>query len=42
MGRKSFDVQRDHAELLLAASRLLTPAGVRASPCTLRSLTTTH
>ena len=39
MGRKSFDVQRDHAELLIAVSRLLTRDGVCVFSCNLRSFT---
>ena len=37
MGRKSFDVQRDHVELLIAVSRLLTRNGVCVFSCNLRS-----
>ena len=37
MGRKSFDVQRDHAELLIDVSRLLTRSGVCVFSCNLRS-----
>lgn len=37
MGRGSFDVQRDHAELLIGISRLLTRDGVCVFSCNLRS-----
>lgn len=37
MGRKSFDVQRDHVELLIDVSRLLTRNGVCVFSCNLRS-----
>ena len=37
MGRKSFDVQRDHVELLITVSRLLTRNGVCVFSCNLRS-----
>ena len=37
MGRRSFDVQRDHVELLIAVSRLLTRNGVCVFSCNLRS-----
>ena len=36
MGRDSFDVQRDHAELLIGVSRLLTADGVCLFSCNLR------
>ena len=36
MGRDSFDVQRDHAELLIGISRLLTADGVCLFSCNLR------
>ncbi len=36
MGRDSFDVQRDHAELLIGISRLLTQDGVCLFSCNLR------
>lgn len=36
MGRDSFDVQRDHAELLIGISRLLTKNGVCLFSCNLR------
>jgi 23S rRNA (guanine2445-N2)-methyltransferase / 23S rRNA (guanine2069-N7)-methyltransferase len=37
MGRRSFDVQRDHVELLIDVSRLLAPGGVAVFSCNLRS-----
>jgi 23S rRNA (guanine2445-N2)-methyltransferase / 23S rRNA (guanine2069-N7)-methyltransferase len=37
MGKTSFDVQRDHAELLIGISRLLTRDGVCVFSCNLRS-----
>ena len=37
MGRRSFDVQRDHAELLIGVSRLLTKSGSCIFSCNLRS-----
>lgn len=37
MGRRSFDVQRDHAELLIGVSRLLVRGGVCVFSCNLRS-----
>ncbi len=37
MGRRSFDVQRDHAELLIGVSRLLTKDGICVFSCNLRS-----
>lgn len=37
MGRRSFDVQRDHAELLIGVSRLLTHNGVCVFSCNLRT-----
>lgn len=37
MGRHSFDVQRDHAELLINVSRLLTRNGTCVFSCNLRS-----
>ena len=39
MGRDSFDVQRDHAELLIGVSRLLTADGVCLFSCNLRGFT---
>jgi 23S rRNA (guanine2445-N2)-methyltransferase / 23S rRNA (guanine2069-N7)-methyltransferase len=36
MGRRTWDVQRDHAELLIALSRMLTPGGVVVFSCNLR------
>lgn len=36
MRGRSFDVQRDHAELLISVSRLLTPGGVCLFSCNLR------
>jgi 23S rRNA (guanine2445-N2)-methyltransferase / 23S rRNA (guanine2069-N7)-methyltransferase len=39
MGRDSFDVQRDHAELLIGISRLLTKDGVCLFSCNLRGFT---
>jgi 23S rRNA (guanine2445-N2)-methyltransferase / 23S rRNA (guanine2069-N7)-methyltransferase len=37
MGKRSFDVQRDHAELLIGVSRLLIREGVCVFSCNLRS-----
>ena len=37
MGRRSFDVQRDHAELLIGISRLLTRNGTCVFSCNLRT-----
>ena len=37
MGKASFDVQRDHAELLIGVSRLLTREGVCVFSCNLRT-----
>ncbi|MDO4538377.1 MAG: bifunctional 23S rRNA (guanine(2069)-N(7))-methyltransferase RlmK/23S rRNA (guanine(2445)-N(2))-methyltransferase RlmL [Coriobacteriales bacterium] len=37
MGNRSFDVQRDHAELLIGVSRLLTANGTCVFSCNLRS-----
>ncbi|MBR3225011.1 MAG: class I SAM-dependent methyltransferase [Atopobiaceae bacterium] len=37
MGRRSFDVQRDHAELLISVSRLLTQNGICVFSCNLKS-----
>ena len=37
MGRRSFDVQRDHVELLIGVSRLLIRGGVCLFSCNLRS-----
>jgi len=37
MGKRSFDVQRDHAELLIGVSRLLVRGGVCVFSCNLRS-----
>ncbi len=37
MGRRTFDVQRDHAELLIGVSRLLTRNGMCVFSCNLRS-----
>ena len=39
MSRDSFDVQRDHAELLIGVSRLLTADGVCLFSCNLRGFT---
>ena len=36
MGKRAFDVQRDHAELLIGISRLLTRDGVCLFSCNLR------
>lgn len=36
MGRRSFDVQRDHAELVIGVSRLLTRGGTGIFSCNLR------
>ena len=37
MGRRSFDVQRDHVELLISVSRLLTRNGICVFSCNLRT-----
>lgn len=37
MGKRTWDVQRDHAELLIGVSRLLTEGGVAVFSCNLRS-----
>lgn len=37
MGRRTWDVQRDHVELLIGVSRLLTESGVAVFSCNLRS-----
>ena len=37
MGKRTWDVQRDHAELLIGASRLLTRGGAIVFSCNLRS-----
>ncbi|WP_302964090.1 bifunctional 23S rRNA (guanine(2069)-N(7))-methyltransferase RlmK/23S rRNA (guanine(2445)-N(2))-methyltransferase RlmL [uncultured Adlercreutzia sp.] len=37
MGRRTWDVQRDHAELLIGVSRLLAPEGVAVFSCNLRT-----
>ena len=37
MGERTWDVQRDHAELLIAVSRMLTPDGVALFSCNLRN-----
>ena len=37
MGRRTWDVQQDHAELLIGVSRLLTPGGVAVFSTNLRS-----
>jgi len=37
MGERTWDVQRDHAELLIAVSRMLTPDGVAVFSCNLRN-----
>lgn len=37
MGKRTWDVQRDHAELLIGASRLLTRGGVMMFSCNLRN-----
>jgi 23S rRNA (guanine2445-N2)-methyltransferase / 23S rRNA (guanine2069-N7)-methyltransferase len=37
MGRRTWDVQRDHAELLIALSRMLAPGGIMLFSCNLRS-----
>jgi 23S rRNA (guanine2445-N2)-methyltransferase / 23S rRNA (guanine2069-N7)-methyltransferase len=39
MGRRTFDVQRDHAELLIGVSRLLARDGLAIFSCNLRSFT---
>jgi 23S rRNA (guanine2445-N2)-methyltransferase / 23S rRNA (guanine2069-N7)-methyltransferase len=36
MGSRTWDVKRDHAELLIALSRMLTPDGVVVFSCNLR------
>jgi 23S rRNA (guanine2445-N2)-methyltransferase / 23S rRNA (guanine2069-N7)-methyltransferase len=42
MGRNSFDVQRDHAELLIGVSRLLTRNGTCVFSCNLRNFALDH
>ncbi len=37
MGKRTWDVQRDHVELLIAVSRLLAPGGVAVFSCNLRT-----
>ena len=37
MGRRTWDVQRDHVELLVGVSRLLAPGGVAVFSCNLRT-----
>ena len=37
MGRRTWDVQRDHVELLIGVSRLLSPGGVAVFSCNLRT-----
>lgn len=37
MGRRTWDVQRDHTELLIGVSRLLAPGGVAVFSCNLRT-----
>lgn len=37
MGSRTFDVQRDHVELLIGVSRLLAPGGLALFSCNLRS-----
>lgn len=37
MGTRTWDVQRDHVELLIGVSRLLTPGGVAIFSCNLRT-----
>lgn len=37
MGSRTWDVQRDHVELLIGVSRLLTPGGVAVFSCNLRT-----
>ncbi len=37
MGKRTWDVQRDHAELLIGVSRLLAPGGVALFSCNLRT-----
>lgn len=37
MRQSSFDVQRDHAELIIGISRLLTRGGVAIFSCNLRT-----
>ena len=37
MGKRTWDVQRDHVELLIGASRLLTEGGEIVFSCNLRS-----
>ena len=38
MGRRTWDVQRDHAELIIGMSRLLTREGEASFSCNLRTL----
>ena len=37
MGRRTFDVQRDHVDLIVGISRLLTPGGLGVFSCNLRT-----
>ena len=37
MGKRTWDVQRDHVELLVGVSRLLTKGGIAVFSCNLRS-----
>ncbi len=37
MGRRTWDVQRDHVELLIGVSRILAPGGVAVFSCNLRT-----
>ena len=37
MGKRTWDVQRDHVELLIGVSRLLSEGGVAVFSCNLRS-----
>ena len=37
MGRRTWDVQRDHVELLISVSRLLADGGVAVFSCNLRT-----
>ena len=37
MGRRTWDVQRDHVELLIGVSRILAPGGMAVFSCNLRS-----
>ena len=37
MGRRTFDVQRDHVDLIIGISRLLTPGGLGVFSCNLRT-----